>query len=145
MSFCPDGKTGRLAAAVATAGLLLVACTATAGNTGHSSAACVASLTFRGQTYTGTSLRTHPPYDEIGLVPLPHLHKIGTATLPACHDTNSTSTVDRPWQIEIARIDTIDPGIAIAEFPRGGVYVRHGATLPVTLTTAPWIRWYKSG
>lgn len=145
MSISPGCRTARLAAAIAMAGLGLTACTTSAGNSGNSSPACAAILKFDGHIYTGTSLRTHPPYDETGLIPVSHLREIGTATRPACHDTNTVNTTDKPERVEIARIDNIDPGVAVAEFPRGDVYFKRGAKLPTALTAAPWIHWYKTG
>lgn len=129
--------------AVATAaGFTIAGC---AASTGNSSAACASLLTFHGQAYVGTTLNTHPPYDKEGLVPSSHLRKIGKATQPACHDTNVTGADNpgsQPQQVEVARIDEVDPGVAIAILPRGNVYLKRGAALPGVLTTAPWIHWY---
>lgn len=132
-----------------TAALTAAGCTVTACSTAHrgpsSADSCSAALVYQGRTYGGTSLRTHAPYDRIGSVPRSHLRRIGTGTLPACHDTNGPGAADRSRRVGVARIDGVDPGIAIAQFPEGSVYLAPGAAPPATLTSAPWIRWRYSG
>ena len=90
-----------------------------------SSASCAAILHFRGQTYYGEALRTHSPYTRTGRVPKAHLHVIGTGVLPACRDTNHSTDQDR--SVPVARIDGVDPGIAVAQYlahyPFGLVFV----------------------
>jgi hypothetical protein len=136
-----DRKIGSLVGIV-TAGLVVAACAAPAGKSGSSSPSCAAMLTFRGRVYGGTTLRTHAPYDKTGVIPLSHLHEIGKATQPPCNDTGRTSPSTQLQQVEVARIDEVDPGTAIALFPTGYVYLMRGAAIPPVLTTAPWVRWY---
>lgn len=119
---------------------VLTACSVTV-ETG-SSASCAATLKFRGQVYGGTSLRTHPPYDRIGRIPAAHMHEIGSGELPPCNDTNDAH--DPAQQVRVARIDGVDPQVAVAVFPDGSVYLRPAATLPRALVSAPWIRWTES-
>jgi hypothetical protein len=141
MDTATDRKIGRLIV-LAAAGFVLTACAAPAGNLGSSSAACAATLTFRGRVYVGTTLRTHPPYDETGVIPVSHLHRIGKAIRPACNDTGRKSPSTRPQSVQVARIDEVDPGTAIAVFPTGHVYLIHGATVPPVLSAAPLVNWY---
>jgi Family of unknown function (DUF6281) len=134
--------THRIRPLAATAALLilLTACAAASGSTG-SAASCTAQLTFRGQAYAGSSLRTHPPYTRIARIEVAHMHVIGTGVIPACRDTNHST--DQDQSVPVARIDGVDPGIAIATYPDGGVFV-HGLTLPVistVLKSARGIRW----
>ena len=49
------------------------------------------------------------------------LHVIGTGVIPACHDTNHSTDQDLP--VSVARIDGVDPGLAVATYPDGAVYV----------------------
>jgi len=115
-----------LAAAAAAAALLglLAACASTPASV-SSSASCAAILRFRGQTYYGSALRTHSPYTRTGRVPKAHMHVIGTGVLPACRDTNHSTDQDR--SVPVARIDGVDPGIAVAQYlahyPFGLVFV----------------------
>jgi hypothetical protein len=44
----------------------------------------------------------------------------------------------------VARIDGVSTAVAIATFPGGRVYRQEEATLPVTLTEAPWVEWLLS-
>jgi len=104
-------------------------------------ASCIAGLKFHHQDYGGTSLRTHPPYNHYGVIPLSHLHRIGIAVLPPCIDTDHPGIDETPAAIQVARIDGVSPAIAIAALPRGGVYLHAGAKIPRILTTAPWIHW----
>lgn len=143
MLAAPDRKTGRLASIVAV-GFVVTACAVPAGGPGSSAPLCTAMLTFRGQVYVGTTLRTHPPYDKTGVIPVSHLHEIGTATQPACDDTGAKSPGAQPQRVQVARIDQVDPGTAIAALPTGNVYLIHGAAVPSVLTTAPWVRWYST-
>lgn len=117
------------------------------GSSGGSSgaASCAAVLKFHGQVYVGTSLRTHPPFDRIGRIPVSHLHRIGVAVLPPCIDTNHPGVNDTAAAIQVARIDEVSPAVAIAGLPRGEVYLHAGARVPRILTTAPWAHWYLSG
>lgn len=108
---------------------------------GTSAASCVAMLKFHNQAYAGTSLRTHPPYNRYGVIPVAHLHRIGIAARPPCIDTNHPGADDTPAAVRVARIDGVSPAIAIAALPRGEVYLRAGAKIPRILTTAPWIHW----
>ena len=115
-----------LAAATATAVLLilLAACASTPASV-SSSASCAAILHFRGQTYYGSALRTHSPYTRTGRVPKAHMHVIGTGVIPACRDTNHST--DRDRTVPVARIDGVDPGVAVAQYlahyPFGLVFV----------------------
>ena len=112
------------------------------GNTG-SAASCVAVLKFGGEVYRGTSLRAHPPYNRVGRIPPAHMHKIGTGILPACNDTNHSH--DLPQAVQVARIDGVSPQMAVAVLPGGSVFVRSGAPIPHSLTSAPWIQWVEPG
>lgn len=119
---------------------LVTACSSASGNI-SSAASCTAQLTFRGQAYGGSSLRTHPPYTRIARIKVAHMHVIGTGVIPACRDTNHST--DQPLSVPVARIDGVDPAIAIASYPDGGVYI-HGLTLQVinkVLKSARGIRW----
>lgn len=98
-------------------------------------------LEFHHQAYGGTSLRTRPPYNHYGVIPVAHLHKIGVAVQPPCIDTNQPGIDDTPAAVQVARIDGVSPSIAIAALPRGDVYLRAGAKIPRILTTALWIHW----
>lgn len=118
--------------------------TAPSSSGARGAASCSAGLKFHGQMYGGISLRTHPPYDRVGRIPVSHLHRIGVAVLPPCIDTNHPGVNDTAATIQVARIDGVSPAVAIAGLPRGEVYLRAGARVPRTLTTAPWILWYLS-
>jgi hypothetical protein len=111
------------------------------GGGGTSAASCIGMLEFRHQAYGSTSLRTHPPYNHYGVIPVAHLHRIGVAVQPPCIDTNHPGIDDTPAAVRVARIDGVSPAIAVAALPRGGVYLRTGAKIPRVLTTAPWIHW----
>lgn len=100
-------------------------------------------ITFEGHRYRGVSLRTHPPFDRIGSVPISHLQEIGTATRKPGRDTNH-SRVESATQVQVASIAGVSPEIAIAGIPRGNVYLREGSELPHILTSAPWIQWRMS-
>src|SRR5438552_19006272 len=90
-------------------------------------ASCAAILRFHHQAFAGTSLRTHPPYNRIGVIPKVHLHQIGVAVQPPCLDTSHSSGSDTPAPVQVARIDGVSPKIAIAALPRGNVYLHAGA------------------
>ena len=113
---------------------------ASGGQTG-SGASCAALLKFRHETYVGTSLRTHPPYNQLGTIPRSHLQDIGIAVEPACVDTNHPGQQDTPVPVKVARIDGVSPAIAIAVLPRGNVYIAQGARIPGQLQKARWVRW----
>jgi hypothetical protein len=138
-----DRKISPLASIVA-AGFVVAACAAPAGNSGNSSPACAAMLTFRGRVYLGTTLSTNPYDNKLGVIPVSHLHEVGTATRPACDDTGRKSPGTQPQRVQVARIDQVDPGTAIALFPAGRVYVMRGAAVPRVLITAPWVRWHST-
>jgi hypothetical protein len=116
---------------------------AAAHSGGGSAASCVATLRFGEEMYVGTSLRTHPPYNRVGRIPPAHMHQIGTGVFPPCNDTNHSH--DLPQTVQVARIDGVSPQIAVAVLPSGSVFVRSGAAIPRSLTSAPWIRWAESG
>jgi hypothetical protein len=63
-----------------------------------SAGSCVPMLKFHHLVYEGTSLRTHPPYNHYGVIPLSRLHRIGVAVLPPCIDTNHPGIDDTPPQ-----------------------------------------------
>jgi hypothetical protein len=111
-------------AAAAVLLILLAACASTPASV-SSSASCTAILHFRGQTYYGSALRTRSPYTLTGRVPKAHMHVIGTGLIPACRDTNHSTDQDR--SVPVARIDGVDPGIAVAQYlahyPFGLVFV----------------------
>ncbi|MGI9007099.1 MAG: DUF6281 family protein [Streptosporangiaceae bacterium] len=139
-------------AAVALAALAALAaagCASSGGSTGSGgttggSGSCAAVLTFRHETYMGTSLRTHPPYNRLGIIPRAHRHDIGVAVLPACTDTNHPESQDTPVPVQVASIDGVSPTIAVAVLPRGNVYVAQGARVPGRLQKARWVRWVSS-
>jgi len=117
-----------------------IGATSCASGGGSSGASCAATLRFRRQTFVGTSLRTHPPYNRIGVIPKSHLRKIGVAIRPPCLDTNHPSANDTPAPVQVARIDGVSPKIAVAALPEGNVYLLRGAQIPRILTTARWVR-----
>ena len=98
---------------------------------------------FDGNRYVGTSMRSHPPYDRTGRIPVDHLEEIGTGTRPPGRGTNR-SRREGPRPERVARINGVSPAVAIATFPGGRVYRREDATLPVALTEAPWVEWLPS-
>jgi hypothetical protein len=111
----------------------------------RSAAARADAITFDGHRYRGTSLRTHPPYDRIGSIPVSHLREIGTATRAPGHCTNHASADSAlPPSVPVASIEGVSPEIAIAALPRGNVYLREGAAVPRILTSAPWVQWRMS-
>ena len=136
----------RLLAGAAVLTGAIAACTAGGaaggGGDGGSAASCTAALKFLGQVYGGTSLRTHPPYNRVGRIPLSHMHEIGKGIFPPCNDTNHSH--DLAQSVRVARIDDVNPQIAVAILPYGSVFVRSGATIPRALTSAPWIHWVES-
>jgi len=127
--------------AVAAALLVLVSGCAAASGSSASSASCVAQLRFRGQMYGGSSLRTHPPYTQVARIAKEHMHVIGTGVLPACRDTNHST--DQDQSVPVARIDGVDPGIAVAQYPFGLVFVHKPslATINAILKSARGLRW----
>jgi len=133
----------RLLAAAGAWLLLLTACASTTTNI-SSGASCAALLRFRGQTYYGSSLRTHPPYTRVARIPAGHMRVIGTGVIPACRDTNHSTDQDR--SVPIARIDGVDPGLAIAQYPFGLVFVNKLSftTINAVLKSARGIRWVYS-
>jgi hypothetical protein len=138
----------RIGTLVAAAVLLIVvtACTsAIKGNGGRdvsSSASCAAVLKFRGQLYYGSSLRTHAPYTRVARISAAHLHELGGGQFPPCQDTNH-STDEVPQPVQVARIDGVDPGTAVAVLPRGSVFVRQLSLTVINsvLKSARGIRW----
>ena len=138
----------RIRALTAAAVLLLVlaACTSAVKGASRegvsSSASCAAVLKFRGQTYGGSSLRTHPPYTWVARISAAHMHEIGTGQYPPCQDTNH-STDEQAQSVQVARIDGVDPGIAVAVLPQGSVFVRQPslAVIKSVVKSARGIRW----
>jgi hypothetical protein len=115
--------------------------TATGGG-GGSSASCAATLSFGGEMYYGTSLRTHPPYTWVARISAAHMHEIGSGEFPPCRDTNH-STDDQGQSVQVARIDGVDTGTAVAVLPHGDVFVKR-LSLPLiqaVLKSAHGIRW----
>ena len=135
-------RIGPLAAAAVLL-VLVTGCAAASGSIG-SSASCTAQLRFRGHTYAGSSLRTHPPYTQVARIPKAHMHVIGTGVLPACRDTNHST--DQDQSVPVARIDGVDPAIAVAQYPFGLVFVKELslATINTVLKSAHGIRWDSS-
>lgn len=107
------------------------------GGGGTSAASCQGMLEFRHHAYGSTTLRTRPPYNHYGVIPVAHLHRIGVAVQLPCIDTNHPGIVDTPAAVQVARIDGVSPAIAVAALPRGDIYLRAGANIPRILTTAP--------
>jgi len=133
------------AAPVAVALLIVLSACASPAASVSSSASCTALLRFRGQVYYGSSLRTHPPYNRVARIPDEHMHVLGTAVIPACRDTNHSTDQDR--SVPVARIDGVDPGTAVAQYPEGLVYVSKPsfATINAVVKSAHGIRWDYSG
>lgn len=120
----------------------------TAGRSGVSSSAdCAAMLKFRGQTYGGSSLRTHPPYDRVARISAAHLHPIGRGVFPPCQDTGPSAPAEHALSVQVARIDGVDPGTAVAVLPDGSVFIRSAslAVIKSVLKNARGIRWDYSG
>ena len=108
---------------------------------GESSASCTAALSFGGETYYGTSLRTHPPYTWVARISAAHMHEIGSGEFPPCRDTNHST--DQVQSVQVARIDGVDPGTAVAVLPHGDVLIKR-PSLPLiqaVLKSAHGIRW----
>ncbi|CAN5247476.1 hypothetical protein BH20ACT24_BH20ACT24_04430 [soil metagenome] len=61
-----------------------------------SSAACALIATFEGSEYEGSSPTVHPVPGEV----------LGVATVPSCDGAE-------PWELEVARLDEVDPTIAV--------------------------------
>jgi hypothetical protein len=136
-----DHRIRALAAAVVVlAGLAGCA----AGRSGvSSSASCAAMLRFRDQTYGGSSLRTHPPYDRVARISAAHLHPIGRGVFPPCPDTGPSAPAEHALSVQVARIDGVDPGTAVAVLPDGSVFIRSAslAVIKSVLKDARGIRW----
>lgn len=136
-----DHRIRALAAAVVVlAGLAGCA----AGRSGVSSSAdCAAMLTFRGQTYGGSSLRTHPPYDRVARISAAHLHPIGRGVFPPCQDTGPSAPAEHALSVQVARIDGVDPGTAVAVLPDGSVFIKSAslAVIESVVESARGIRW----
>jgi hypothetical protein len=138
----------RVIGLLATAALLVLvtACTsAVKGNGGRgvsSSASCAAVLKFRGQLYYGSSLQTHAPYTRVARISAGHLHELGGGQFPPCQDTNH-STAEVPQPVQVARIDGVDPGTAVAVLPQGSVFVKQLSLTVINsvLKSARGIRW----
>ena len=116
----------------------------TAGRSGVSSSAdCTAMLRFRGQTYGGSSLRTHPPYDRVARISAAHLHPIGSGVFPPCQDTGPSAPAEHALSVQLARIDGVDPGTAVAVLPDGSVFIKSAslAVIKSVLKNARGIRW----
>jgi hypothetical protein len=131
-----------LAAAVAMTAVIAACGAGGAGGHVGSASSCIATLKFRGQVYTGTSLRAHPPYNKVGRVPASHMREIGEGMIPPCNDSNHSHDVARP--VRVARITGVSPKSAVAELPSGSVFVRMGARIPSALRSAHWIHWVES-
>lgn len=133
-------RSSAAAAAVAALLIMLTACSSPATSV-SSSGSCVAAIGFRGHTYGGSSLRTHPPYTRSARIAAAHMHVIGTGVIPACRDTNHSTDQDRP--VPVARIDGVDPGLAVATYPDGAVYVNAltSGVINKVLKSARGIRW----
>lgn len=101
--------------------------------------ACKAVLNFRAGEYWGGSLNTPSRPNQIGQVPRAHMHSIGIGTIPPCKDTNHSQDVTR--RVAIARIEGVNPRVAVADYDTGDVYARNGAQPPKRLVKEPWIRW----
>ena len=133
----------RALATSATMLIVLTACasTATRGGSG-SSASCTAALSFGGESYYGTSLRTHPPYTWVARISAAHMHEIGSGEFPPCRDTNYAN--DHGQSVRVARIDGVDPGTAVAVLPPGDVFVQRlslSLIQAVVPKSAHGIRW----
>jgi hypothetical protein len=119
-----------------------------AGRSGVSSSAdCAAMLEFRGQTYGGSSLRTHPPYDRVARISAAHLHPIGRGVFPPCQDTGPSAPAEHALSVQVARIDGVDPGTAVAVLPDGSVFIKSAslAVIESVVESARGIRWDYSG
>jgi Family of unknown function (DUF6281) len=115
-----------------------------AGRSGVSSSAdCAAMLKFRGQTYGGSSLRTHPPYDRVARISAAHLHPIGRGVFPPCQDTGPSAPAEHALSVQVARIDGVDPGTAVAVLPDGSVFIKSAslAVIESVVESAHGIRW----
>ena len=115
-----------------------------AGRSGVSSSAdCAAVLEFRGQAYGGSSLRTHPPYDRVARISATHLHQIGRGVFPPCQDTGPSAPAEHALSVQVARIDGVDPGTAVAVLPDGSVFIKSAslAVIESVVESARGIRW----
>jgi hypothetical protein len=124
------------ATAVVLAAFLLTACTSVSGG-GSGEASCTAILDFRGHGYRGVALRTRPSGPEVR-IPTAHMRPIGAGTFPPCSDTNHSH--ESALAARVARIDGVDPAVAVAVYPDGRVFVLPPAVVPRGLTDAPWLR-----
>lgn len=136
----------RALAAVAALLVVLAGCTSAikgAGRSGiSSSASCAAVLKFRGQSYRGSSLRTHSPYTRVARIDAAHMHQLGSGEFPPCQDTGP-STAAYATSVQVASIDGVDPGTAVAVLPHGDVFVRQLSLTVINsvLKSARGIRW----
>lgn len=121
---------------------VIAACGAGGGGGVGSGSSCTAALKFRGQVYSGTSLRTHPPYNRVGRIPSSHMREIGEGIFPPCNDTNHSHDAAQP--VRVARIAGVNFRSAVAVLPYGSVFVRLGARIPGALRSARWIHWVES-
>ena len=138
----------RIRSLAAVVAVLTVLAGCTAGRSGVSSSAdCAAMLKFRGQTYGGSSLRTHPPYDRVARISAAHMHQIGRGVFPPCQDTGPSAPAEHGLSVRVARIDGVDPGTAVAVLPDGSVFIKSAtlAMIKSVLKNARGIRWDYSG
>jgi hypothetical protein len=70
-----------------------------AGGGAGAASSCAATLKFHRQVYSGTSLRTHPPYTRVGRIPVSHMRGIGERIFPPCNDTNHSHDVAQPVRV----------------------------------------------
>lgn len=138
----------RIRALAAAVVVLAVLSGCAAGRSGSSSSAdCTAMLEFHGQSYGGSSLRTHPPYDRVARISAAHMHQIGRGVFPPCQDTGPSAPAEHALSVRVARIDGVDPGTAVAVLPEGSVFIRSAslALIKSVLKNARGIRWDYSG
>jgi len=104
---------------IAAPGLLcavLAACSV--GGASGGEASCAASIRFAGGYYSGHAAR----------VPAERLRESLTgAVQPACNDTTGADEKDQ--QIEVRRLDGVDPALAVSTGDVASVYVRDGADI----------------
>ena len=100
-------------------------------------------LKFRGQSYSGSSLRTHPPYTRVARIVSAHIHLIGSGESPPARTrTTPPARPGRPG----GPIDGVDPGPAVAVLADGDVFVRQlSVVINSVLKSARGIRWDYSG
>ena len=134
--------TSLLAGAAAMTAVIAACGAGGAGGGVGSASSCAATLKFRGQVYSGTSLRTHPPYNRVGRILPSHMREIGEGIFPPCNDTNHSPDVAQ--SVRVARITGVNLKFAVAVLPYGSVFVRLGARIPRALRSARRIRWVES-